>query len=198
MSASSITKAGGKGTASDVKLVIPQLEKWPAATLLTLKQQGTKVVVCRGSVTDYLTDLKGVRPRGWPPGSTWDSVPGLCDSPKNEVVIAIIGHASGKPHVPRKGEGHGSYNLVVHESAHAVDKCTGGKTHRSTGAAFTAARKKDLATLDAYESQPAPAGPEETWAESAARYYGGDKSDAKTHPNLHKFWATHPVTTSNR
>ncbi|MBN9686958.1 MULTISPECIES: anthrax toxin lethal factor-related metalloendopeptidase [unclassified Corallococcus] len=190
--ARSITKTGGSGTSSDVELVVPRLEKWTTASLFALEKQGTQVVVCRGSVTDYVVSLKGVRPRGWPPGSTWDSVPGLHKSETNEVVIAIIGHAAKKPHVPRLGEGHGSYDLVVHESAHAVDK-SGGATKRSASPAFTQARKKDLATLSAYEKQSGSAGPEETWAESAARYFGKDPKDAKAHPNLHGFWASNPV-----
>src|SRR5262249_23172847 len=55
-----------------------------------------KVIACRGSVTDYRTDLKGVQPRGWPPGSTWDKVPGSNTPDKNEVVIAVIGHGNAR------------------------------------------------------------------------------------------------------
>ncbi len=192
MGAKSLTRTAGKGEASDVDLVVAELEKWPAETIMALEAQATKVVVCRGSITDYRTDLKGVTPRGWPPKSTWDTVPGVCTSDRNEVVIAVIGHASGKPHVAQTGEGHGSVNLVVHESGHAVDLCT-GDVSRSKQARFQAARTKDLKTLSAYESQPDPAGTEETWAESAARYYSKDPGDAKAHPNLHAFWDSRTV-----
>jgi hypothetical protein len=57
-----------------------------------------------------------------------------------------------------------------------------------------AARTADLATLSAYELQAGSAGREETYAESASRYYGGDATDAANHPNLHDYWATHPPT----
>ena len=50
-----------------------------------------------------------------------------------------------------------------------------------------------LATLSAYETQAGNAGEEETYAESSARFYGGDPGDAAAHPNLHKYWQDHPM-----
>src|SRR5580698_1821797 len=82
------TSVEGHGTDSDAALVVEQLAKMPKALLDALEKNGTKVKVCRGSVTDYLTELKGVKPRGWPPGATWDNVPGLQQPGKKEVVIA--------------------------------------------------------------------------------------------------------------
>ncbi len=52
------------------------------ALLDALDKNDTKIRVCRGSVTDYLTELKGVTPRGWPAGSTWDGSPD-CSSPRH-------------------------------------------------------------------------------------------------------------------
>jgi hypothetical protein len=187
VSARSISKTGGQGTSDDVDLVVSELERWPAAKLAIIESQSTKVVVCRNSITDYRLDLKGVKPRGWPPGSTWDTVPGVYLADRNEVVIATIGHAAGSPHVPKTGEGHGSFNLVVHESGHSLDLAA--SSPRSSEQTFTDARTKDLATLSAYESQAAPAGPQETFAESAARFYCADPTDATTHTNLHGYWA---------
>jgi type VI secretion system secreted protein VgrG len=184
-----------KGTADDkdAELVAKELAKFPKHVLKRMADQGTHVVVCRGSVTEYRTDLKGVRPRGWPPGSSWDNVPGLYDENKNEVIIATTGHGTkGGAHVPTTGEGHGSQNLVLHESAHALDK--GGKgANQSAGADFNKARDADAKTLSPYESQAGAAGQEETYAESAARYYGGDPNDAKNHPELHKYWDSDPL-----
>jgi hypothetical protein len=186
MSARTMTRPGGQGAGSDVDLVVQELQHWPPQTLSLIESQGTKIVVCRNSVVDYRTDLRGVGPRGWPPGAVWDTVPGAFLPDRNEVVIGVIGHADRNPHVPRRGEGHGSWNLVVHESGHAFDLAVA--THRSSSAAFTQARTADLATLSAYERQPDPAGSQETWAESAARYYGTDPGDTGSHPNLHMFW----------
>ena len=193
--ARNLLKIAGSADAADGELVVQELIKFPKGALRALASQGTKVVVCRGSVTEYLTALAGVQPRGWPPGMTWDTVPGLNDSGANEVVIAVIGHGTvAGAHVAATGEGHGSYNLVLHESGHAHDlNQGGGATRRSAGADFLAARTADLATLSAYETQAGNAGEEETYAESSARFYGGDPGDAAAHPNLHKYWQDHPM-----
>ena len=181
----------GSGTAADVDLVVDQLAKMPKALLDALKAKGTKVKVCRGSVTDYLTELKGVKPRGWPPGMTWDSVPGLQQPTKNEVVIATIGHDGGNAHVPATGEGHGSANLVIHETAHGVDYSQ--TPHISAGAPFNAARTPDVGALPAYETQPSNAGQEESFAESCARFYSNDPFSAESTPHLHKYWRDNPL-----
>jgi hypothetical protein len=195
MLALSITKAGGRGDAVDVALVVEQLAKLPADQLQILKDAGVSVIACRGTVTDYRTDLKGVRPRGWPPGSTWDKVPGAYTKDRKEVVIGTIGQDSPDgPRVPGTGEGHGSANLVDHEAEHAVDHATGG----SASAEFNKARDKDKSTLPAYETQEGRAGQEENFAESGARYYGGDPNDAKKHPNLHDYWKSDPLHPRHR
>jgi uncharacterized Zn-binding protein involved in type VI secretion len=179
----SLIDIDGTANQQDKLLVALELTKLPPYILEKLKEKGTRVVVCRGSVTEHLTHLRGVHPRGWPPGKTWDAVPGLHSPSRNEVVIATIGHP-GDPHVPKSGEGHGSHNLVVHEVSHAYDHATNG----SASTAFNDARNSDINTLSAYETQPGAAGQEESFAESSARYFGGDASDAQTHPKLHEYW----------
>jgi hypothetical protein len=181
----------GSGTAADVDLVVEQLAKMPKALLDALKANGTKVKVCRGSVTDYLTELRGVTPRGWPAGSTWDSVPGLQQPANKEVVISTIGHDAHNAHVPVTGEGHGSVNLVIHETAHGVDYAQ--TPHVSTGAPFTTARTPDVAALPAYETQAGNAGQEESFAESCARFYSNDPFSAESTPHLHKYWRDNPL-----
>jgi hypothetical protein len=189
-----LTSTGGTGTAADARLVRRELEQMPMGALQIMTDNGTKVIACRDNITDYRTDLKGVQPRGWDPGDTWDIVPGVYLGDTNEVVIATIGHGTGAgAHVPANGEGHGSHNLTIHESFHAVDMGGGGAA-RSSEADFNTARTADSATLSTYENQAGAAGQQETYAESAARYYGGDPTDAATHPNLHDFWDKNPPT----
>ena len=190
-SAKKVTATAGHGTAADADLVVEQLAKMPKALLDALDKHGTKVKVCRGSVTDYLTELKGVKPRGWPDGSTWDSVPGLQQPDKKEVVIATIGHGSGDAHVPKTGEGHGCANLVIHESAHGVDYAA--DPHLSLGEVFNKARDPDKGALDEYKSQPGAAGQEETFAESCARFYSNDPWGAENTPHLQKYWHDNPL-----
>lgn len=192
--AAELVDVAGSADKADAALVAAELAKLPEHVLQRLKDNKVRVKVARGSVTDYQTHLKGVQPRGWPPGKTWDSVPGLYDPSKKEVVIAVTGHGTkAGPHVPKTGEGHGSQNLVIHETMHAVDATGDGGDLSANDKAFKAARNSDLSTLSAYERQGGDAGPEETYAESAARYYGGDPNDEKSHPNLHKYWDSDPL-----
>lgn len=50
----------------------------------------------------------------------------------------------------------------------------------------------DTAALPAYETQPGAAGRSETYAESAARYYGGSHVTIKT-PALDAYWRDNPL-----
>jgi hypothetical protein len=183
--AESITVTGGHGGASDKKVVVDEVVKIPRGGLEALKKKGTRIVVCHDSVTDVMTELKGVAPRGWPPGMTWDSVPGLFDSGGNRVIVATRG---GK--VPPTGDGHGSANLVIHEVGHAIDAAGGGM---SNSADFLQARAKDVAKLSAYETQAGTAGQEETFAEDMARFYGGEADHAKNYAGLDAYWKGNPL-----
>jgi hypothetical protein len=185
--ARSLVTTGGSGTAADAELVAQSLAKLPKSSLEQMQKNGTKVIACRGSVTDYRTDLKGVHPRGWPPGSTWDKVPGSNMRDKNEVVIAVIGHDTpAGPHVPKTGEGQGSVNMVAHEASHSIDR---GSPSPSQSDDFTKAREADMNKLSDYEKQAGEGGPRETYAESAARHAEGKDQDT---PHLKKYWDDHP------
>ena len=188
-----MTQTGGTGTKADAALVKKELTKMPSELLAALEKNGTKVTACKGSVTDYLAELRGVQPRGWPTGMTWDSVPGLYRPESKEVVIATKGEKKNA-HVPATGEGHGSASLVIHETAHGVDASESPAI--SAGGVFTAARTPDVGALPPYETQPDPAGPEETFAESCARFYSGDRFSAESTPHLHKYWRSNPLKTS--
>jgi len=184
--ATSLVKTGGSGTAEDAKLVAQSLAKLPKSTLEQMQKNGTKVIACRGSVTDYRTDLKGVHPREWPPGATWDKVPGVNNNTRNEVVIAVIGHGTpAGPHVPKTGEGHNSVNMVAHEASHSIDR---GSPSPSQSDDFKKAREADMDKLSKYEKQDGVGGPQETYAESAARHAEG--KDQNT-PHLKKYWDDH-------
>jgi hypothetical protein len=180
--AESLVDAKGSAGAADKAAVVAEVVKIPRPGLEALVAKKTRITVCRGSVTEVLTNLKGVAPRGWPPGMTWDIVPGLFDSATNQVIIATKG---GK--VPATGDGHGSANLVIHEVGHAIDGATGG----SNAPEFVAAYNQDKSALPAYEQQDGAAGREEAYAESMARYHGGGND--KTGPNLSAYWKSDPL-----
>ena len=185
--AHSLTRPGGSGNASDAALVVNHLAIFTVQILNRLIADRTTVVACRGSVTDHLRQLQGVLPRGWPPGSTWDNVPGTFFPDTNEVVLAVVGHGTRLgPHVPAKGEGHGSEDVVLHETAHGLDM-GGGQPFLSTERDFITARNRDFTLLSDYEKQPSPAGEQETFAESAARFFTRRDGNMR---NLHDFWSS--------
>lgn len=186
-----IVKPGGRGTQADVDTVVAELKKLPAVLLERARSAGVQVIACRDSVTDHMAALRGVRPRGWPPGTTWDSVPGLYDPASMTVVMATHDDGTARA-LPDFGYGHGSFNALFHEFGHALDN-TNALGHDSRSPAFRAARTNDLDSLrnenQSYLLQPGDAGPEETYAEMAARFWGGDRSLSRKYPHLHRFFA---------
>ncbi len=183
--------AGGSATYGDCVVVAVELSRMPGEALDAVRRAGTKVVACRGSVTDHRPDLAGGRPRGWPPGSSWADVPGLYDGLRNEVVVATRGHAPQRAgRVPAKGEGHASASLAVHVVCHAAD-ARGGSP--SSSPEFRAARSADRDALPEYCRQPGSAGPEESWAESAALRAADAPAMAAALPRLHAYWAAREV-----
>lgn len=100
-----------------------------------------------GPVTDVLTDLRGVRPRGWPEGKTWDDVPGATRTPTHRVILG--------------GPPENSPLVSLHEPGHALDHALGEPSHSPE---FRALYDK-LGTLYPYLRQPGDAGREETFAQ---------------------------------
>ncbi|HET8645310.1 MAG TPA: hypothetical protein VFO85_07465, partial [Vicinamibacteria bacterium] len=178
--AAAITTSGGTGTPAASRLVRAELARMPMGALSIMRDNHTRVVACRNNVLDHLPSLATAPPpKGWKAGDTWAVVPGVYDPNTNQVVIATVGHGTAAgAHVPTLADNvHGSHNIVMHESFHAVDLGHKG-TPRSSSPDFVAARNADLAGLSAYEKQAGGVGRQETYAESAARYYGGDPTDA--------------------
>ena len=191
-----LTRAAGTADDMDRALVAAELSKIPPHALQRMEDNGSTVAVCRNSVTEVRQDLAGVQPRGWPAGTSWDTVPGLNDPGNNQVIIATRGHGTEEgPHVPRSGDGHGSSNLVIHEAMHNVDSHGPNGQHMSeSDQAFIDARNNDPAIMgDGYEGTANAAGHEEAYAESAARFYGGDPNDAANHPGMHDYWENDPL-----
>jgi hypothetical protein len=186
-----LTRAGGRGTRADVDAVATSLARLPAALLERASRGGVTVVACRDSVTDHLTSLRGVQPRGWPPGSTWDSVPGLYDPVNKQLVIATHSDAAAARVLPSTGYGHGSFDALLHEFGHAIDDSNAlGADSRSRP--FRAAYERDRPAMTTagtqYLLQPGDAGPQEAFAEVAARYFGKDPALPGAFPNMTGFF----------
>jgi hypothetical protein len=98
--------------------------------------------------------MKGVRPHGWPSGTSWDQIPGGYNLDMG-VIIATRG---GK--VPATDpDVHGKANMVYHETLHAYDHALGNFSQRSLE--FTLARNADIKDLEAYYTRPPPVGQQE-------------------------------------
>ena len=178
---------GGSADASDMAAVRPAAAQLPPQVLSFLRMKGARIIVCRGAITDHARELKGVQPRGRPAGMTWDIVPGVYLPSRKQVVVATLPAGGGARRLPVRGEGHGSFNLLLHEAMHGHDFL---KNHRLLGASrFVAARTADFARLGSYEQQAGDAGLQETYAESAARAFGRDATLAASWPQLAQFWA---------
>lgn len=188
MSGAALVVAGGSGDASDVAAVRAAAAKLPEPVATLFKAKGISIVACRNSVTDFETSLKGRKPRGWPPElkRTWDSVPGTFLDTRACVVIATVAAAGGRQVTPRSPTTHGAFDLTLHESMHGYDYVLKHKVLED--ARFVAARDADYEALTSYESQKGQAGLEETYAESAARYFGSDPTLAANWPHLRDFW----------
>jgi hypothetical protein len=177
---------GGSGMQEDRAAAIVGARLLPATVAGFLLRKNSQIIVCRESVTDFAIELKGVRPRGWPEGKTWDSVPGCFDTKRKKVLVATRAAATGERVLPPTGHGHGSVDLLLHESMHGHDFLKGHRILKSDD--FERAYLADFAELGSYEQQPGDAGRQETYAESAARVFGDDLSVQGQWPALTGFW----------
>jgi len=185
--ARSIVVRGGSSTDADVDAITNALLGMPPARLTRIRDDGVRIASSRGSITDHAVDLRGVAPRGWPPGSTFDTVPGVYRPEKKDVIISTIEGPNGTRVV---SNAHGSYDMVLHELGHAVDGAV--VENASTDARFAATRERDLAALPEYMRQPGEAGASETYAEAFARYYGADPTMRNQWPALYDHF-TRPI-----
>lgn len=88
-----ITSASGTG--DDVEAVAREAATLPASLLDEFETKGIRIVACRNSVTDFETHLRGKRPRGWPPGTTWDSALAAGFPDNRRVVVTTTMDAGG-------------------------------------------------------------------------------------------------------
>lgn len=98
----------------DAASIIASLSKIPYNQLEALKNEKVYIKLFTGKLTDHPSagHLKGVVPKGYKSGKTWDDVPGMGGG---KMVLVKIGHSE-------RGKGHGSVNLELHEIAHSIDR----------------------------------------------------------------------------
>ena len=153
---------------------IRSLASLPPVILGILARRGTTVIVA-STITEYRPDLRFERPRGWPPGSTWQQPAGMHDPSRNEIVLA---HGGTSPRV------------VFHEVGHALDCARGWAL--SPNATFMKMYNADFYALQVnrehYLTQPGVAGPSEAFAESHMWFHTNPQWLQRAYPNLHAYW----------
>ena len=160
-----------------------RIQRIPAPILSALNAKGVKVILTNDIITNLpeLNDLKGVTPRGWEStGLTWDDVPGVSESD----VVVRIGYS-------KKGKGHNSYNLEIHETMHAVDRFVFNTISGSQ--AFHDIFNKE-ASINYKNDGYFSVYPEEYFAEAASMYVYNDNTREqlkKTTPLTYDFLNKH-------
>jgi len=144
-------------------------ENWRAA----LKAKGAEVVTA-DLLTDARPELKGVLPRGWAPGGTWDMADGCARFNQAYVTEHALTRAGGTKYKSTRIEG-----VLRHELGHVASNLH-GYLHQQKE--FYDAYQLDLSKIPladrglnsvAYYVQPGDAGLSETFAEGFANLCGG-------------------------
>ncbi|GBF71984.1 hypothetical protein PA598K_00214 [Paenibacillus sp. 598K] len=99
--------------AAEAERMASRILELPQGLLDALIDAHVRIRLINGRLTDEpeMLGLRGQTPRGWEhSGLTWDDIPGI----GGKLVILRIGYSD-------HGRGHGSVNLELHETFHAVD-----------------------------------------------------------------------------
>ncbi len=102
---------GRKPGASRTALVRRAWKEVPLDVWTKAEAKGARALVA-DTIPDWKPHLRGVRPRGWTAGSTWDDVRGA--QSLGEAVVALRGTLGG-------GSFSGFRGIALHEYGHAID-----------------------------------------------------------------------------
>ncbi|KOA19693.1 hypothetical protein CLHOM_17820 [Clostridium homopropionicum DSM 5847] len=152
----------------EVNKMIGRIEKIPSLILKELYKKNVNIILTNTNITEVkeYEYLKGVTPRGWEEtGKTWDDVPGAGGKP----VVARIGYSD-------PGEAHGSVNLELHETAHAIDAYVFNNI--SSSEEYKAIWRKEVVNLFGNEAYFVNYS-EEYFAETFAMYYLNEAENSK-------------------
>jgi len=169
------------------KEVQKQFDTLPGNVRRLLAHAGYKLVVA-GKTSDAYPALKGVTPRGWPPGTTWDDADATNQRSTKEITINETYHNNKTNKFERNPRVEGG---VKHETGHAVDIALGDYSHTDE---FKKAYDQDVARMTPAERarfkyllQPGQAGHEETFAELFGAINGSSANAKETQALLNDF-----------
>lgn len=148
----------------------------PPKALQRMADEGIKFNV-GNTLTELDPSLKGEHPRGWPPGTTWDSAEGLFSPNAKTVLIAESYRPIGQKKFVKSRRVQGA---LAHETGHGFDKALGNaSTFKSFREAYdddvSNIAKSDRKSLSYYLQRrrgSTAAGRSETFAELFARHAG--------------------------
>lgn len=165
-----------QGTASSdfIEQMTAVVAKLPFAVQKEIVDDGYKISAGE-FLTDIRPDLKGVHPRGYGPGATWDWAEGLHQENQRQVAIAQKVRSYGRVMESSRAPG-----VLRHELGHAYD--VSGNVVKSSRSEFREAYESDLKALRrvkgevkefGYYTQKGAAGREEAFAEIFGQLLGG-------------------------
>lgn len=206
-----LTRYGGSGTAADAAIIQEQLARMPLVVLRAAEGKGVRVIACRGSVGDFDPETSKIPWPGAPEGRT------MADSPTafrimkgadrgGEIIIATEHDGRGGRRVvveQRPGAEPAGFDPVAHELAHAVDRldlipsaASEGEAPSESDAFQEAVRASGghiertfrRSRTQEYFLHEGALGRRELFAETFARYFGGDPRLAADLPALFNYW----------
>lgn len=143
-----------EATIDEFNIVYTDFQKMPiSVTKFVAKRESGVDVILGTSIVEHpnFAYLKGVHPRGWPEGTTWDMVCGASGLPGRPSVVAIYGKS-------------GSINTLAHEYGHTLDECLG----KSSATELWKIICQSIQTLDFTDYEKIY--PDEAFAEGFAKY----------------------------
>jgi hypothetical protein len=163
-------QAHGDVPAHDVEAMQRIVDAFPRHLLERYRDYGGRVTVGK-RITEVDPSLKGVTPRGWPEGKTWDNADGFYDDNTHNAVVTEEWLRYDKWVKSKRMPG-----VIRHELSHGIDKAISGSTNKD----FIEAYEKDVSNMsdeatkrNAYLVQPGNAGKSEAFAELLAFLSGG-------------------------
>ena len=201
-------------TPSDIPIDVAEirryLQKIPVNVLEKAFSFGQVLTATNDNITNHprMNKYKHFTPRGWPAGTTLESLSGMGAPGKvamegthpDETIIALSKNSAGGWSL---AGGHSATNLVLHEYGHAIDRSFGEKGlmgPKGTGEAgdflsrresFIAAWKRDLSNTppdshdNYYWQGGSSGGAEEAFAEGFSDLYL--QSNARNWPNIKSY-----------
>ncbi len=163
------------------KKAFDEIRKLPESDRKLLAEQGMKFALA-GKISEIDPSLANVRPRGWPPGKTWDDADGAYMPASKQIAVTERTNS---------GLSDRTAGLVRHEAGHAMDHALSNFSHSSD---FQKAFQQDVAKLTPAEQnthryllQKNKAGQEETFADVYGAINGSSTNGSQTAEVLRLF-----------